>query len=263
MTYDLLVVGALDGSRLRAALAGLASVPADAVEVSPADAAERNWDADVLCTIAPIDGDVSWSLDVYLREPGPPADRAAAHLAATLGVLVLYSAQDHPPSAYWLVEPGGSRTRARVYEQDGTDSARLVIDAVEEPVALLPDVRVAALPEVIREHRMPTPITGGLPDLPREVAARLGAWEAMVRRMTAGWPPDGWYPAEYYQEDLCTRDELAEDARRMPEETAGLFGSALARIDDAFRAATREVPGEPGEQRWWRLRAPDPPVTGS
>ncbi|WP_106127631.1 hypothetical protein [Pseudosporangium ferrugineum] len=109
---------------------------------------------------------------------------------------------------------------------------------------------------------MPTPVTdrlrAGFAD--RRVLGRLGAWEGMVNRLVEGWPPDGWYPATYYREDLGTRDELADvaDAELVP---------ALAEVDRRFREATVDDGGQalaaatgrpvPGDRWWWR-RIPRP-----
>ena len=268
MTYDLLLAGDLDVPRLTAALAALAAVPADAVDVAPADVAERAWDAAVLCTYRPVHGDISWSLDVYLTGSAPPSVAVAAEtLAVSLATPVLYPAESFPPSAYWLALPDGSRTRARVYENDEEDGTALVIDAVAKPVAWLPAVRVAAQPEVIREHRMPTPITdefrawapAELRDDQLDAAVdRLAGWEALTVRMAAGWPPDGWYPAAYYQDDLAGRDDLADDLHRLPAEATSRFAEALAQVDEAFRAATRETADTPHGRGWWWGRLPDP-----
>lgn len=250
MTYDLLLVGDLDVVRLTVVLAKLASVPVDEVSVAAADDGDREWDKAVLCTYESVRGEVSWSLDVYLGEAvsDPPSEAAAAaELAAGLGTPVLYSSQPYPPSAHWLVLPDGTRTRARVYDEGDA----LVIDAVERPVALLPGVRVEAQPEVIREHRMPTPIADGFQG---PAGDRLAAWESMTERMSAGWPPDGWYPADYYREDLANRDALAEDAARLP----AAFAAALTRVDDVFRSRTSELPDVPEGRGWWWGRLPDP-----
>lgn len=270
MTYDLLLAGDLDVARLTTALAAMASVPVEAVGVAAADDEERDWSKPVLCTYEAVRGDVSWSLDVYLTEavPGPPGEaEAATHLAAGLGMPVLYSAQSYPPSAYWLALPDGSRMRARVYDEDDA----LVIDAVERPVALLPHVRVDAQPEVIREHRMQTPVTDGFKvwlaaqmlipskgDVLWSALDRLTAWEALTVRMSSGWPPDGRYPAEYYREDLQTRDELAADVARLPAVARDTFIKALARVDDAFSGQTREAAQTPTGRSWWWRRVPDP-----
>ncbi|GAA3955087.1 hypothetical protein [Actinoplanes auranticolor] len=271
MTYDLLLAGDLDVTRLSAALAGLASVTADAVDVAPAEAEaeDRDWDAAVLCTYRALQGDVPWSLDVYFAVPEPPdVGEVSGSLAASLELPVLYPAEPYPPSAYWMALPDGTRTRARVYEQDG---AAVVIDAVGKPVPWLPGVRVEAQPEVIREHRMPTPVTDGfearlaaemmIPAPEEELRAacgRLAAWEALTVRMKSGWPPDGWYPAEYFQQDLTDRDDLTTDVDRIPAAVRSRFTEALARVDDAFRAATREQPAASDGRGWWWSRVPDP-----
>ncbi|GLY06931.1 hypothetical protein [Actinoplanes sp. NBRC 101535] len=249
MTYDLLIVGELDPAHLRTVLAALADLPAEDVDVSPPGVEERNWAASVLCTYEPAAGDVTWSLEIDGKVAGPPVTTFAEELAARLGVLVLHVAQPIPPGSYWLVRPDSSRTRARVEDYD----ASLVIEAVADPVAELPGVPVAAQPEVIRYHRMPTPITDELRDsgeLPTALVSALGGWEALVTRMTTGWPPDGWYPRDYFDDDLAARDELAA----LPDR----FTPALDRIDQVYRAATSELPDSAGEPRWWRRRVPDP-----
>jgi hypothetical protein len=89
----------------------------------------------------------------------------------------------------------------------------LVIDAVERPVALLPHVRVALQPEVIKDHEVPHPIADAFDSLLGErglipetgsdlwyATMRLRAWEALTVRMTSGWPPDGWYPRAYFEQ---------------------------------------------------------------
>lgn len=287
MMYNLLLAGGFDRAELAEALAELAAVPVDMVDVADADSAERNWDAAVSCVYEPTAGHVSWMLDINLTDAvqSPPTEaRAAAHLADRLGAPVLYPAESNPPSAYWLAAPGGLVARARVYSSNDGDRPEITIDAVDVPVPSLPTVPVVAQPEVIREHRMPTPVADGLDawlaaNPPAQVAdhdvwfarTRLGAWESLTARMASGWPPDGWYPAEYYRQDLETRDELATAVEALPPAVAGRFGAALARVDDAFRASTREV-GDPaqvaealggemtesGSRGWWWRRLPEP-----
>jgi hypothetical protein len=170
------------------------------------------------------------------------------------------------PSAYWLVAPDGPRTRARVY--DGPGDGSLVIDAVARPVASLPHVRVARQPEVIKDHAVPHPVgdafdvllgeRGLIPETGDELwhaTSRLKAWEALTVRMTSGWPPDGWYPRDYYDEDLGVRDELSRS--KVPAEVAEPFRRALETVDEAFRAHTRPAASEP-ERGWWWARVPDP-----
>jgi hypothetical protein len=287
MTYDLLLAGDLDVPRLTTSLSLLMSVPLDAVDVAGQDVVDRNWDAAVLATYDAVLGDVSWSLNVYLSETvtqRPTEARAAEFLADALGIPVLYSAGSYPPSSYWLASSDGPPTRARVYDGQGTDGDRTVIDAVERPVASLPHVRVEAQPEVIRRHSLTTPVSDDFtswlttyssePDTPGDAIwnarTRLGAWENLTVRMASGWPPDGWYPADYYRNDLVTRDELAVTAAQLPTDVVAHFEEALEKIDNAFRAGTRETdpmrltevlgggiqdPPPPG---WWWGRLPAP-----
>lgn len=289
MTYNLFLTGELRPAAMAAALASLASLPIESVDVAAADDYDnRNWDAAISCTYEPVTGDVSWMLDIELTEavtPRPTERAAAAHLAEQLQTPVLYPADEGIPSAYWLAAPGGLHARARLYGDDESDPLKYTIDAVERPVPSLPTLRVAPIPEVIREHRMTTPITDQLrasadaatgtadeTDALWFVCTRLGAWEGMIARMTSGWPPDGWYPPEFYREDLETRDELAALPEGISTALADHFTAALVRVDDAFRAATVEVEPErvaevlgmnrlnvefkPG---WWWRRLPASP----
>jgi hypothetical protein len=285
---NLLLIGEMDPSHLAVALASLVSLPADAVDVSSADSDDRNWNAAVICTYERASGDVTWLLELYLTEavtPQPTASEAAAQLAEQLGIGVLYPAVETLPSAYWLVAPGGLRTRARVYEIEKDDRVVYKIDAVEKPVPLLPSVPIALQPEVIREYPINTPLTdelntwlsmqnGAIADEEALWLARtrLGAWEILTVRMTSHWPPDGWYPAEFYRTDLETRDELAAAVERLPVVVAERFKTALERLDENFQSATVEGDGarladlshleqaHPAHQRgWWWQRLPDPP----
>jgi hypothetical protein len=287
-SYDFLIVGRLDTSRLAAALAELASVHVDAVNVAHRDAPNRAWDAAVICAYEARIGDVSWSLDIYLTQAAarhPSTEYVAAYLADRLAVPVLYEAQTFPPSAYWLAAPGGSKTRARLYDGPGHEPYTFIIDAVERPVPALPHVRVEAQPEVIREHGMASPLKDeliaalragadgkDLDDEPLRTALdRLGAWEAFVTRMGSGWPPDGWYPADYYRHDLEVRDELNELVARLPRGLADRFISTMNEIDGDFTRRTREVStadraahvvgvgSAESTQGWWWTRLPDPP----
>jgi hypothetical protein len=149
MTYDLLLAGDFDRATLAAALADLAGVPVDAVDIAGRDAENRTWDSPVLCTYEPVGGDLSWLLDIYLgmgvaHEPDVPT--IAQPIAARLGTPVLWAAQDFPPSAYWLITPDGTRTRARLYDEENGDVAGYRLDAVEKPVPQFPSVRVEPLP---------------------------------------------------------------------------------------------------------------------
>lgn len=267
MTYDLFLIGDLDRARLAAGFASLAGVPVDAVDVASEDAGERNWAAPVSCTYTQVDGDVNWQLDVYLDDAisaAPSEADAATRLAEQLDQVVLYPAPIELPSAYWLVAPGGLVTRARLYRDDDD---KFQLAAVERAVPQLPSVPVARQPEVIREYRVPAPITAALGDLPEPgVLPLLRAWENLSSRMASGWLPDGWYPVEYYGEDLGVRDQL----ERLPEEVAGRVRAVLERLDENFRVLTVDdteatLGGLLGLSRidlrlrdWWWHRIPDP-----
>ncbi|MEO3821294.1 hypothetical protein [Plantactinospora sp. B24E8] len=299
MPYYLLIFGPLYRDRLRAALAELVSRPIDEVSIADEGVVDRDWSAAVLCTVWPVAGEPDWQLEIYLAERVTTHSEAAvaAWLAQQLRTVVLYPGQELRPSAYWLVGPDGRHIRARLYDDgwengDGDqDEPVYRIDAVEHPVAELPDLPFAAIPEVIRDHRMPTPVTDRLrtqlrPWLPAEVDGvdvpavaevtwrvwnRLGAWEGLVARMTDGWPPDGWYPAEHYREDLELRDELARADRELPEPVRAPFAAALADLDRRFVTRTGDDGGAalstelgaahpvPVERdRWWWRRVPYP-----
>ncbi|MGK5679753.1 hypothetical protein [Actinoplanes sp. URMC 104] len=289
MSYGFWIFGELDRERLASALASMLALAPDQVDVGDDGEDDRNWEAPVSCTVTPLTGHLHWHLDVYLgatiaRPPTEPA--AAAWLAGRLRTVVAYRASTFPPSAFWLVGPDGKRTRARIYEEDSADDygpAAVRIDVVEHPIAALPGLRVAATPEVIREHRMPTPVGDRLEDslgpligtgtaaaeTARKVTMVLGAWEAMVARLVAGWPPDGWYPAAYYREDLETRDDLARLAETLPEPARGVAARAVAEVDGRFAELTDDDGGRalaaatgplpPGSSdRWWWHRIPHP-----
>ncbi|RAG82313.1 hypothetical protein DN069_28160 [Streptacidiphilus pinicola] len=278
--YSLLLTGPLDRDDLRAALARpFAAAPND-VDVSAADDEDRDWETLVACTVEPVSGDVTWSLEVVCEADDrslPDGPGLARVVAAALGQPVLCPAQPFPPSAYWLAAPGGLLTRARLYDVDddtGEEGApRHVIDAVGDPVPEMPQLRVAPQPEVIREHPMPTPVSDGLalpdplPDGLRRARNELGAWESLVARMTTGWPPDCWYPAAYFREDLEVRDRLG---LLLAGPGAELLLAALEEVDAAFRAATQEDGGASlakaldlprvnlALRGWWWQRAPQP-----
>jgi hypothetical protein len=278
MTYDLLLAGDFDRATLAGALADLTGVPADAVDIADRDAEDRAWDSPVLCTYEPVGGDLAWLLDIYLgagTAHEPDVSVAAQLIATRLGTAVLWAAQEAPPSAFWLITPDGTRTRARVYDEDG-DLATYRLDAVEKPVPQFPSVRVEPLPEVIREHRVPTPVadelTAWLADedtvLPedsheavRQARMYLAVWEQLTERMAAGWPPDGWYPTDFFRDDLTTRDQLETALPRLPAAATGRFRWAIGRVDEKFKTLTHEtaIPSVSGGDAWWWRRAPEKP----
>jgi hypothetical protein len=267
-SYYLLTTGHVDFVRLRAVLAALASVPVDMVDVAGEGVMDRNWQAAVLCTYSPTSGDIRWNLDLYFSDAvrvQPAEADAAAELARVLQVPVLYDAGLVRPSAFWLAAPDGPRTRARVF--DGDDDS-LVIDAVARPVELLRGVRVDVVPEVIRDTEVAHPVTdefrarlserGLVPQTGDDLwyaTTRLAAWEGLAVRMTSDWPPDGWYPLEYYDEDRQCRDEL--NRAQLPAGVVQPFASALETIDEIVRANTREVAHDLTRGWWWN-RVPEP-----
>ncbi|WP_051809212.1 hypothetical protein [Actinoplanes subtropicus] len=275
MTYDLLLAGDFDRATLAGALADLAGVPAAAVDIADRDAEDRAWDSPVLCTYEPAGGDVSWLLDIYVV-PGaarePDVSVAAGLIATQLGTPVLWAAQESLPSAFWLVTPDGARTRARVYEDDGAYR----IEAIEKPLPSFPSARVEPLPEVIREHRVPTPVTDeltawladedtvlpeGSSEAVRQAGIYLAVWEQLTERIAAGWPPDGWYPADFYRDDLKARDRLAAAVPALPAAVTGRFRWAIGRVDEKFKTVTHETTTLPvsGGDAWWWRRTPEKP----
>jgi hypothetical protein len=280
MNYGFWISGEPGRERLAATLAEILSCPPHDVDVAEDGDVDRNWEARVSCTVTPLAGDFRRHLDVYVSElvsNPPPEEAAAASLAAGLRTAVAYQALPAPPSAFWLVGPDGRRTRARIYEEDTPGDGPVVyrIDAVEHQPAGLPGLPVAAIPEVIREYRMPTPATDRLRDQLQpspavdtgKITMWLGAWESMMTRLREGWPPDGWYPAAYYREDLQLRDELGAAVESLPDPARTEALTALTEVDEHFAGATEDDGGRrlaaetgplpPGaSDRWWWRRVP-------
>ena len=279
MTCDLLLAGDFDRAALAAALADLAGVTTDEVDIADRDAEDRAWDSPVLCTYEPLGGDLSWLLDIYLGTGAahqPDVTVAAQLIATRLDTPVLWAAQEFPPSAYWLITSDGTLTRARVYDEDDGDLAAYRLDAVEKPVPRLPSVRVERLPEVIREHRVPTPVTDEvaawladedtvLPEDSHEAVrlahTYLAVWEQLTERMAADWPPDGWYPTDFYRDDLTTRDQLDTAVTRLPAAATGRFRWAIGRVDEKFKTLTHQTTAPPAQSgnAWWWQRVPEKP----
>ncbi|MFB6817975.1 hypothetical protein ACFCV8_25880 [Streptomyces sp. NPDC056347] len=260
------------------------------------DQESRNWDAVVLCDYARLLGDVSLSLDVFIQDFAPhrPTEpEFSSSFAATTQSLVLYPAEEDIPSAYWLVTPTGSTTRARLLSSDD-EQPRYSLDAVEAAVPQLPDVRVIQLPEIAREQHISTPVTSEFiqtasrlressemtehfdfadePGSPAYSARTcLAEWERMVRRMESCWRPTGKYPVGLYSEALLSRDLIEKISEQLPESMADLLRDSTRKVDDKFMectvrddrwASVSELPkplAEPGESNWWWLRKPRNP----
>ncbi len=289
-----MILAELLRDRLVSALASLVSLPVDSVDIDDEGEFGRNWSAPVLGTISPGTGDVHSHLAVYFSEaivPPPTEAAVATWLAQHLEIAVAYPSEELSDSAYWLVDPDALPSKARIedigpeiFDAEAEYEPVYRIEAVEHLVPTLPDLPVAAMPEAIHEHLMPTPITDQLkvalrpwssPQAPEEEAGHarsgLGAWEAMVARLAAGWPPDGWYPAGYYWEDLELRDELARAGQTLPDPACTPFAAALHKVDQRFVALTEEDGGAAlaaemgagyavpdGTDRWWWRRIPRP-----
>ncbi|MEU7422433.1 hypothetical protein [Streptomyces sp. NPDC040750] len=289
MTYNLLTVEPLPLGTVRAALAQCLHLDVQEVDVADEDTDQdlRNWDALVLCEKVTVLGDVSTSLDIYAQEsvqPQPSERELASAFAWATGALVLFPAEEAPPSAYWLTTESGLVTRARLYESDD-DEPHYTIDRVEASVDRLPHVTVARIPEVVRELKIATPLGDGFaahlhrmhPDEARTpgtpfwtATSSLGAWEKLVRQMEAAWAPSGWYPSELYAERLAARDKLERVRVQLPQNVAVLLQNALEPLDALFAELTvddtggllrKELPptgGAASAHGWWWHRRPQP-----
>lgn len=100
-----------------------------------------------------------------------------------------------------------------------------------------PSVRVEPLPEVIREHRVPTPVTDellawfagaevllptGSQDAVRLVGIYLTVWDQLTERIAAGWPPDGLYAAGFYRDDRSPATPPRRPRREVLQLTIGM-----------------------------------------
>ncbi|GHE00213.1 hypothetical protein [Streptomyces alanosinicus] len=289
MTYNLLTVEPLNLDTITAVLAQCLHVREQEVDVADEDTDQelRNWDALVLCGKKSVLGDVSTSLDIYVQEsvqPQPDESELASAFARAAGAVVLFPAEDVPVSAYWLATEDGRVTRARLYDSDDEEPV-FTIDTVEAPVARLPHVAVALIPEVVRELKIATPVSDAFdvhlehmrPDqagtlgTPLRLASdRLGAWEKLIRHMEASWASSGWCPPDLYRERLEARDDLEQVRGQLPHDAATLLQKALEPLDALFAELTvddtggllrKELPlaqDAASEHGWWWNRRPDP-----
>ncbi|MFG2215265.1 hypothetical protein ACGFN1_10360 [Streptomyces sp. NPDC048685] len=295
MTYNLFTTDRLQPPRVSDALASCLRVEPNSVDVADVDADQdiRNWDALALCDYSDVLGDVSLTLDIFVQDAvsqQPPESEFASRFAVAAQTVVLYPAEEHLPSAYWLVTPTGLVTRARLLASDD-ERPEYSIDAVEAAVPQLPGIRVMQLPEIVREQHVPTPTTSEFvhatellrkaqetpanPALADESEshlyhsrAYLAEWERMVRRMESDWHPTGKYPVELYCEALLARDRIEQLPEELSRPVADLLRQSVGQLDEAFKkctapddtwAAEAEVPGSPadlGGRGWWWHRKP-------
>ncbi|MFH8981171.1 nucleotidyltransferase domain-containing protein [Streptomyces varsoviensis] len=153
--YGLFVVGALDLARLTDALAEGFSV--SAAETVVAAEGDTTPPRPVACAYRPVTGDVSWHLEIRVREGAPDLPGGpdlGRGIAARLDRTVLYEAELFRPSAYWVVTPGGAYGRARLHgpQAEGGGQPRYVLDAAEIPVPGLPHVPVEIIYEAIGDR---------------------------------------------------------------------------------------------------------------
>ncbi|MDQ0365626.1 hypothetical protein [Catenuloplanes indicus] len=214
--------------RIAAALADAGGVPARAVDLADDGVIERNWQAPVLGTLAPVTGDLRLRVEAWFAASTrlPTEPDTAATLARALNVPVAYSAVEHVPDAYWMALPDGRHTRIRLSEPDDLrpddEPPHLTVDATEHPIPALPHVPVRPQPEVIHAHPLPSRC-----DIPE-----LTSWDHLLLRIESGWPPDGWYPAEFYASFLASRDTIT------PAALDTTTRDALAALDARFRSLT-------------------------
>ncbi|MEU6084230.1 hypothetical protein [Streptomyces sp. NPDC047108] len=298
MTYNILVTHEATLERLGPALSAILGVPAPEVDVADAygDPDGRNWDALVSCEYTAVRGDLVWSLDVYVQDQAPqhPSEAdMAAQLAAWTHAAVLFSAEEEPPSAYWVATPEGRFARARLLVSD-EENPVYTVEAVEAPVQQLPAAQVTRIPEVVRELRIATPLTDriaaqldapvppvvGEQNIPAQgegsesptwyARTRLAAWEKLVHHLASGWSGSGWCPSDLYRERLEARDGLEALHGHLPPQSAQALHSALQQLDSIFAAHTVEdtqglvirlLLGEKAacaSHGWWWFRRPDP-----
>ena len=89
-------------------------------------------------------------------------------------------------------------------------------------------------------------------------------WEVLpdparsTERIAAGWPPDGWYPADFYRDDLTARDQLESALAHLPAAATGRFQWATGRVDERFKTLTHPGTTSAGQSgAWWWQRIPD------
>nr|WP_202447638.1 hypothetical protein [Streptomyces sp. SID5468] len=234
---------------------------------------DRRWEALssslVNCQLEAVHGDVAWHLSVYGLDsvtPQPTEEELSVDFAREFGVPVLFPSPTPFPSVCRLATPRGEVTNVRIIDPQ-TDEDPLVIADVEMPVPELPKAKVSRFPEIIKELRLPTPVTDsaaeslGLPagGDPRDALRLLRAWEQLAVRMAEGWPPSGWYPPRMYAEDLGARDKLEALIPKLPEDEAAVVRGAMARVDERYRALTVEgSPEDVPQGAWYWRRRPDP-----
>lgn len=277
LMYSVLVTSPDAPARVAEALSEIFGVPVDRVDVCDMEELDdRNWDAAVSCQYGRLSGDLSWSLSVYATEAAaqPPEEDLALWLARRLDCPALFPGKETVPSIWLAATADGRVTHAEVEEPEDEDGPWYV-RAVEEPVGDFPGARVGPFRSLVRELPIPTPVAEGqdaaTSDGPlREIYYLLVSWERLTVRMSTGWPPSHWYPADLYRDDLAVRDRLAEAVTALPDRERQVLSRALDLLDDHYRRHTYDDAGTAlllalGEQAdafasrpWYWHRRPEP-----
>lgn len=233
-------------TRLPPILAEAFRVALERTDVSAASELEdRNWDAVVTCEYEPLQGDLTWSLLIYAANEveHQPTEEALASLAAQrLSAPVFTSWDSRFPWIRRVDLAGGGHTLARVLQPEDDESS-YVVDATESEIPGFPNVPVTRFSEAVRAYGLPTPISDSLESAePGRDTSRLvdllRNWERLCSRMRSDWPPNRWFPANLYREDLEYRDLLGEAVAGAPSETAARASDALEQLDQIYRDYT-------------------------
>ncbi|MBB5933927.1 hypothetical protein [Streptomyces zagrosensis] len=242
--------------RLSVVLAGIFGTATGDVDVSSVDEFDsRNWEAHVSCEYEGKEGDLQWSLSVYITDAvrvRPSEGQLAVEMARILDVPVLFPYEGSIPSVRRLADPDGHLLYARIQEPE-TDSGGLVVLQVERPVAAFPAAEVSMLADVVREHVIPTPIVEGA--FSAQIALkgtgavvrlweRLLLWERLTYRLAHHWPPSGWYAADMYIDDLRARDEATLLARELGGGFEEAASQALIALDAKYDELTVDDGGK-------------------
>ncbi|MFE1830829.1 hypothetical protein [Streptomyces yangpuensis] len=273
--YGFMLAGAADPGLVADALSEAFDLPLHLVDVAPESEMEhRNWDATVTCDYEVTSGDIHCLLSVYGAEEvtSPPGEEELARILARKSDAPVLISWGTLPWIRKVVRPEGRATFARVEERDD-EGAGYRVYATEDAVAAFPGAAVEKFPEVVRDVPVATPVADGLfsgsdsHDVAAEVRRLLWAWEAMISRMAADWPPSHWYGAEMYREDLQSRDQLELALTTLNPEARATVAAVLPALDARFRSLTVDDGGSelatalrptaqdlPVEPWYWRRR---------
>ncbi|MGW0775163.1 hypothetical protein ACWD01_16280 [Streptomyces sp. NPDC002835] len=251
MIYGFLATGSGIIEAMPEILAAAFDVRISEVDVSDSSELDsRNWDALVTCEYDRLDGDLNWSLSVYIIDDLKnqfSEEQLALILSRGLKASVFFTWGDRIPWVRKVADPAGGLTLARVSELDPPHSG-FRVTATEAAVSEFPDVPVINFPEVVRAFRIPTPVTdlaiptGSTQEF--EVIRDLFAnWERLCIRMRNGWPPSGWYSVEMYKADLELRDRIETELRKVPTAGRSALEECLSVLDAQYREVSIEDSG--------------------